>query len=67
MDDVFEFGKGQLGIGCVLDDKMKEKYPKIYYDRKIGDVIIFYEIVAVYDLQQIYFNGEGVYPTIRLE
>lgn len=66
LDDIFEYGDGQLGIGCILDKETKENYPNAYYNYEVGDKVIFYEIVAVYNLQQIYGNGEGIYPSIKL-
>ncbi len=67
MDNIFEFGKGQLGIGYILNKEMKEKYPSIHGRYSVGDTIIGYEIVSVYELKQIYSNGEGIYPSIKLE
>ena len=67
LDDIFEYGNEQLGVGCILNRETKEKYPDVYRNYNIGDKVIFYEIVAVYNLQQIYSNGEGIYPPIKLQ
>ncbi len=67
LDNIFEFGNEQLGVGCILDKKAKEEYPDVYRNYNVGDKVIFYEIVAVYNLQQIYNNGEGIYPSIKLQ
>jgi len=67
LDDIFEYGDGQLGIGCILDKETKENYPNAYWNYEVGEKVIFYEIVAIYNLQQIYYNGEGIYPSIKLQ
>ena len=67
LDDVFEFGNGQLGIGCVVTEYLQEKYPNVYGEYKLGETLIFYEIVAVYKFDKVYDNGEGVYPPLKLE
>lgn len=67
LDNIFEYGNGQLGIGCILTADDKEKYSECYRNYNVGDTVIFYEIVAVYGLNKIYDNGEGIYPGIKLE
>ena len=67
LDDVFEFGNGQLGIGCVVTKELQEKYPDFYGEYELGETLIFYEIVAIYKFDKVYDNGEGVYPPLKLE
>lgn len=50
LDNVFEFGSGQLGIGYITLD---------------NEICIMYEIVAVYTFNKIYDNGEGSYPQLK--
>lgn len=67
LNDILEYGNEQLGIGFILDEESKTKHPDIYKNFSVGDTVIMYEIVAVYSLQQIYDNGEGIYPPIKLK
>lgn len=67
LDDVVEYGNGQLGIGCIVTQELKEKYPTVYEYYEVGDIAVFYEIVAVYKFNKIYDNGEGPYPPLKLE
>ena len=67
MDDVFEFGDGQLGIGAIITEELRKKYPDIYGEYNVGEVVIYYEIVAVYKFNKIYDNGVGVYPPLIVE
>ncbi|WP_097005314.1 hypothetical protein [Lacrimispora amygdalina] len=66
LDDVYEYGDDQIGVGFILDKETKEKYPDAWEDYEIGDLVIGYEIVAVYKFVQVYDNGVGVYPPIIL-
>lgn len=67
LDNVFEFGNNQLGIGCIVTEDMKRNYPDCYENYNIGDISINYEIVAVYSFVKVYDNGEGIYPPLKLE
>ena len=67
MDEVFEFGDGQLGIGCIITEELRKKYPDVYGEYSVGEVVIFYEIVAVYKFNKIYDNGVGAYPPLIVE
>lgn len=64
LDDVLEFGNGQLGIGIIVTEEHRQKYPDCYGDFEVGDICIFYEIVAVYEFVKIYDNGVGPYPPL---
>lgn len=66
MEDVFNFGEEQLGIGTIVTQELKEQFPSIYDSYKVGEVAIFYEIVAIYDLKQIYSNKTGIFPDIKV-
>ncbi len=67
LDDVFEYGDNQLGVGCIVTKELREKYPDCYGEYEEGEICIFYEIVAVYEFNVIYDNGVGVYPSLVLE
>lgn len=67
LDDVFEFGNGQLGVGFILTQEEKNRDPEDYEFNKVGDVIIVYEFVGIYQANQIYDNGEGPYPPLKIE
>lgn len=72
LDDVYEFGDGKLGIGVIITKQMFERNSKTFgddpfYGKTIGDLIITEEFVAVYGLQQIYYNGEGTFPPLKIE
>jgi hypothetical protein len=67
LDDVFEYGNEQLGIGCIVTKELQAKYPDCYGEYEVGKVLIFYEIVAAYVFEKVYDNGEGVYPPLKLE
>lgn len=64
LDNIFEFGNNQIGIGTVVTKELKEKYKdsELFKDYNIGEIAIWYEIVAVYTLNKIYDNGEGIFP-----
>ena len=65
LDEVVEYGNGQLGVGSIVTKELKDKYPNVYEDYEIGDTAVFYEIVAVYRFEKIYDNGEGPYPPLK--
>lgn len=67
LDDILEFGNEQMGVGCTLTKELKEKYPNLFDMKNIGEIIIWYEIVAIYETKKIYDNGEGIYPPIVFE
>lgn len=67
LDDVFEFGENQLGVGCIVTKELREKYPDCYGEYEEGSVCIYYEIVAAYTFNRVYDNGVGVYPPLVLE
>ena len=67
LDEVFEYGDNQLGIGSVVTEDMKKEYPDVYGEYEVGSVVIWYEIVAVYTFNKIYDNGVGVYPPLKIE
>lgn len=67
MDDVFEFGNNQLGVGTIVTKENKEKYPQLYEHYEVGELCIWFEIVAVYTFQKIYDNGRGVYPPLIID
>lgn len=67
LDNVFEYGDGKLGIGSLVTKENKEKYPDLYENYKIGEVCIWYEIVAVYTFNRVYYNGVGSYPPLVLK
>ena len=67
LDDVFEFGDGQLGIGTIITEELRKKYPNVYGEYNVGEIVIFYEIVAVYKFNKIYDNGVGAYPPLIVE
>ena len=64
LDNIFEFGNGQLGIGSIVTEEMKKEHPDTYDYFKVGEVCIWYEIVAVYTFNKIYDNGVGPYPPL---
>ena len=67
LDDVVEFGDGRLGIGCIVTAENKEKYPQLFEYHEVGQVCVWYEIVAAYTFNKIYDNGEGVYPPLKVQ
>jgi hypothetical protein len=67
LDNVVEYGDGQLGIGFIVAQEQKEKYADCYSDYNVGDICVMYEIVAVYSFNKIYDNKVGVYPPLVLE
>jgi hypothetical protein len=67
LDDVFEYGNEQLGIGCIVTKELQEKYPDFYGEYEVGITLIFYEIVAAYVFEKVYDNGEGTYPPLKLK
>lgn len=67
LDDVIEFGNEQLGIGFVVTEEVKGKYPDYYKYYEVGDICVMYEIVAVYTFNKIYDNGVGVYPPLIID
>ena len=67
LDNVFEFGNGQLGIGSVLTQEQKDRDPEIYEKYNVGEPIIYYEIIACYTFNKVYDNGEGPYPPIKIK
>lgn len=64
LDDVFEFGDGQLGVGFILTQEEKDRDPEDYILNKVGDIIIMYEFVSVFQVNKIYSNGVGPYPPL---
>lgn len=66
LNNVFEYGNKQLGIGFILDQDTKSKLPEYFSGYNLGDVVIAYEIVSVFCLSKIYDNGEDIYPPIKL-
>ena len=67
LDEVFEFGNEQLGIGTLVTEENKKKYPDLYRYFEVGEICIWYEIVAAYTFNKVYDNGVGVYPPLVLE
>ena len=67
LDDIFEFGDDQLGVGKIVTAKDKVEYPGAFEDFEVGEVCIWYEIVAVYKFNKIYDNGVGAYPPLIVE
>lgn len=67
LDDVVEFGNEQLGIGFVVTEEMKEKYPDYYKYYEVDDICVMYEIVAAYTFNKIYDNGVGAYPPLIID
>lgn len=67
LDDVFEFGNGQLGIGAIVTKENKEEYPTVYTHYEVGELIIYYEIVAAYTFNKVYDNGVGAYPPLIVD
>lgn len=45
----------------------KSKFPDVYGDNKPGDLLINYEIVAVYTSNRVYYNGVGSYPPLIID
>lgn len=54
LDDIFEFGDGQLGIGKIVTEEDKATHPTVFEYFEVGEVCIWYEINAVYNLDKIY-------------
>lgn len=67
LDDVFEYGEGKLGVGFIVTEEEKEKYPDTYRNFEVGAVCIMYEIVAAYKVLKVYDSGTGVYPGIMVD
>ena len=67
LDNVFEYGDGQLGVGVIVTEEHLTKYPDVYGDYSVGEVCIYYEIVAVFEFSRIYFNGVGAHPPIIVD
>lgn len=69
LDDIFEFGNNQIGIGTIVTKELKEKYKDYDFIKyfNIGEIAIWYEIVAVYTLNKIYDNGEGIFPGLIVD
>ena len=67
LDDVVEYGNEHLGIGFVVTQEIKDKYPDCYEYYEVGDVCVMYEIVAAYTFNKVYDNGIGPYPPLKLE
>ena len=67
LDDIFEFDDGCLGVGFIVTNELKEKYPECYEDFEVGGLCIAYDIVAVYSLSILYDNGVGTFPDIIVE
>ena len=67
LDNVFEFGDDQLGVGSIVTEEMREKYPDTYGEYEVGEPCIWYEIVAVYEFVKLYDNGVGPHPPLILE
>ena len=67
LDEVFEYGENQLGVGKIVTKEKKEKYPQLYEYYKVGEICIWYEIIAVYTFNKIYDNGEGPYPPLKID
>ncbi len=59
LDEVFFYGGNKIGVGLIVTKELQEKYPDVYCEFNIGDLCIAYDIVAIYDLHQIYSNGMG--------
>lgn len=66
LDEVFEFGDNQLGIGSIVTESMRKEYPDVYGEYEVGELIIWYEIIAAYTWNKVYDNGEGPYPPLKL-
>lgn len=64
LDDVFEYDDGKLGIGTIVTQEMKDKYPTVYDCFEVGGLCIYYDIVAVYTSKRIYYDGVGAYPPL---
>lgn len=67
LDDVYEYDNGKLGIGCIVTEDLQKKYPDFYGEYSIGDLCIFYDIVAVYTSNRIYYDGVGAYPPLIID
>ena len=67
LDEVVEFGDGQLGIGTIVTEEGKKKYPQLFEHYEVGETCVYYEIVAAYTWTKVYDNGEGPYPPLKLE
>lgn len=67
LDDVFEFGDGQLGVGFIVDKETKDRWPDEYADWEVGSLYIVYEFVAIFQVNKIYDNGVGPYPPLIIE
>ena len=65
LDDVVEINE-KIGIGGYVTEDLKQPYSNLFEHLKVGDPYFAYEIVAIYDLQKIYDNNEGIYPNIKI-
>ena len=45
---------------------MRKEYPDVYGEYEVGELIIWYEIIAAYTWTKVYDNGEGPYPPLKL-
>lgn len=64
LDEVFEFGDNQLGVGFIMTKEIKNKWPDVYANLEPGELFIAYEIVAIFQTNKIYDNGVGPYPPL---
>lgn len=67
LDDVFEFGNGQLWVGFIVTKEAKDKWPETYADFEVGSLYIIYEFVAIFQANKIYDNGVGPYPPLIID
>lgn len=67
LDDVFELEDGSLVVGTLVTEENKKKYSDLFEYYEVGDIAIWYEIIAVFQVHEIYNNGEGPYPPLKLE
>ena len=67
LDEVFFYDDNKIGVGFIVSKEIKEKYPEVYSEFNIGDLCIAYDIAAIYDLHQIYSNGIGIFPGIKVD
>ena len=67
LDNVFEYDNGKLGVGFIVTKDDIRKFPDVYGNNKPGDLLINYEIVAVYTSNRIYYNGIGSYPPLIID
>ncbi len=67
LDEVFFYDDNKISVGFIVTKEIKEKHPDVYSEFSIGDLYIAYDIVAIYDLRQIYSNDMGIFPGIKVE